>query len=105
MFSFGMDRHGAALRDFVMEYGERLARPHFFDLVLPLGWPSPQDFSRARFRKRWTQFVAMLMAERGRRQDAERAAARPVRPDGCRARSRNRRRLHRRTASAIRSRP
>ena len=64
MFSFGMDRHGAALRDFVMEYGERLARPHFLDLLLPLNWPSPQDFSRARFRKRWTQFVAMLMAER-----------------------------------------
>ncbi len=58
MFSFGMDRHGAALRDFVMEYGERLARPHFLDLLLPLGWPSPQDFSRARFRKRWTHFVA-----------------------------------------------
>jgi len=48
----------------VMEYGANLARPHFFDLVLPLSWPSPQDFSRARFRKRWTQFVAMLMAER-----------------------------------------
>lgn len=64
MFSFGMDRHGAALRDFVMEYGERLARPHVFDLILPLSWPSPQDFSRARFRKRWTRFVAMLMAER-----------------------------------------
>jgi cytochrome P450 len=64
MFSFGMERHGAALRDFVMEYGTRLARPHFLDLLLPLGWPSPQDFSRARFRKRWTRFVAMLMAER-----------------------------------------
>src|SRR6202042_2895692 len=64
MFSFGMDRHGAALRGFVMEYGARLARPHFLDLVLPLNWPSPQDFSRARFRKRWTAFVAMLMAER-----------------------------------------
>ena len=64
MFSFGMDRHGAALRDFVMEYGERLARPHFLDLLLPLSWPSPQDLSRARFRKRWTHFVAMLMAER-----------------------------------------
>ena len=64
MFSFGMDRHGAALRDFVMEYGARLARPHFLDLLLPLGWPSPQDFARARFRKRWTAFVAMLMAER-----------------------------------------
>src|ERR1700690_1894948 len=64
MFSFGMERHGAALRDFVVEYGTRLARPHFLDLVLPLSWPSPQDFSRARFRKRWTHFVAMLIAER-----------------------------------------
>jgi unspecific monooxygenase len=64
MFSFGMDRHGTALRDFVMEYGGRLAKPHVLDLLLPLGWPSPQDFARARFRKRWTAFVAMLMAER-----------------------------------------
>ncbi len=64
MFSFGMDSHGAALRDFVMEYGGRLARPHFLDLLLPLGWPSPQDFARARFRKRWTHFIGMLMAER-----------------------------------------
>ena len=64
MFSFGMDRHGAALRDFVMEYGANLARPHLLDLLLPLNWPSPQDFSRARFRRRWTRFVAMLMAER-----------------------------------------
>ena len=64
MFSFGMERHGAELRDFVKEYGTRLARPHFLDMLLPLSWPSPQDFSRARFRKRWTRFVAMLMAER-----------------------------------------
>src|SRR5436190_11096679 len=64
MFSFGMDRHGAALRDFVMEYGENLARPNFLDLALPLGWPTPRDFSRARFRKRWTAFIGMLMAER-----------------------------------------
>jgi cytochrome P450 len=64
MFSFGMERHGPTLRDFVMEYGDRLARPHLLDLILPQGWPSPQDFSRARFRKRWTRFVSMLMAER-----------------------------------------
>ena len=64
MFSLEMGRHGPALRDFVMEYGERLARPHFLDLLLPLGWPSPKDFSRARFRKRWTHFVGGLMAER-----------------------------------------
>jgi unspecific monooxygenase len=73
MFSFGMERHGAVLRDFVMEYSMGLARPHFLDMLLPLSWPSPQDFSRARFRKRWTKFVAMLMAERraaGKNNDA-----------------------------------
>jgi len=64
MFSFEMGRHGGKLRDFIMEYGARLARPYFLDLLLPHGWPSPQDFSRARFRKRWTTFVATLMAER-----------------------------------------
>jgi cytochrome P450 len=64
MFSFGMERHGATLRDFVMEYGTRLARPHLLDILLPLSWPTPQDLARARFRKRWTRFVAMLMAER-----------------------------------------
>ena len=106
MFSFGMDRHGAALRDFVMEYGERLARPHFLDLLLPLGWPSPQDISRARFRKRWTRLRrhADGRAPR-RRQERGRAAARPVRPDGGRARSGNRRGLHRRAARRSRSRP
>jgi cytochrome P450 len=64
MFSFEMDHHGQTLRDFVMEYGSRLARPHLLDLMLPLSWPSPQDFARARFRKRWTRFIAVLMDQR-----------------------------------------
>src|SRR5579871_6023907 len=64
MFSFGMERHGATLRNFVMEYADKLARPHLPDLALPLWFPTPQDFRRARFRKRWTTFVALLMAER-----------------------------------------
>jgi unspecific monooxygenase len=75
MFSLGMDRHGATLRDFVMEYGDRLARPHFLDLALPLGWPTPKDFARRRFRRRWTRFVAMLMAER--RADGKKQGAPP----------------------------
>lgn len=78
MFSFGMDRHGPTLRDFVMEYAERLARPHLLDMVLPLSWPSPQDFSRARFRKRWTHFVGMLMAERRAAGKKEGAPARDL---------------------------
>ena len=64
MFSFGMERHGATLRNFVMEYGDRLARPHLLDIALPLWFKTPQDFRRAKFRKRWTKFVAQLMAER-----------------------------------------
>ena len=64
MFSFGMERHGAALRDFVLEYGDRLARPHLLDIALPLWFKTPQDFRRAEFRKRWTKFVGALMAER-----------------------------------------
>jgi unspecific monooxygenase len=78
MFSFGMDRHGATLRDFVMEYGGRLARPHLLDMVLPLSWPSPQDLSRARFRKRWTRFVGQLMAERRAAGKKEGAPARDL---------------------------
>ncbi|MCK1627641.1 cytochrome P450 [Bradyrhizobium sp. 160] len=64
MFSFGMDRHGTSLRNFIMEYAARLGRPYFLDMVLPVSWPSPMDLARARFRKRWTEFVAMLVAER-----------------------------------------
>ncbi|EKS33975.1 cytochrome P450 [Afipia clevelandensis] len=64
MFSFEIDRHGAALRDFVNDYGERLAQPRFFDLLLPPGWPSPRDISRALFRRRWTRFMRTLISER-----------------------------------------
>lgn len=64
MFSFAMGKHGRTLRDFVIEYGTRLARPNFLDLLLPLAWPTPQDIARAAFRRRWTAFIAQLMAER-----------------------------------------
>jgi unspecific monooxygenase len=64
MFSYGMAMHGPALRDFVIEYGETLARPYFLDLLLPQGWPTPQDIRRYFFRRRWTRFVAILVTER-----------------------------------------
>ncbi|MBN9596060.1 MAG: cytochrome P450 [Afipia sp.] len=64
MFSFELEKHGAALRGFVNEYGERLAQPRFLDLLLPPGWPSPRDISRAMFRRRWTRFMGNLIAER-----------------------------------------
>ena len=107
MFSFGMEppRRGVArLRDGIWRRGWR---GRIFSICCcRCAWPSPQDFARARFRKRWTRFVAMLMAERrAAGKNDRRAAARPVRPDGCRARSRDRRRPSPTSSSAIRSRP
>lgn len=64
MFSFEMGRLGPQLRDFVIEYGAKLARPHLLDLLLPLAWPTPQDLQRRRFRTRWTRFVGDLIAAR-----------------------------------------
>lgn len=64
MFSVEMDEIGGTLRDFVARYGPRLARPHFFDLVLPLSIPSPQDFARWRFRRGWTAFIDGIIARR-----------------------------------------
>ncbi len=78
MFSFEMGDLGAQLRGFVIEYGGRLANPSFFDLLLPMGWPSPRDFSRARFRKRWTRFMASLIAARRAAGKAEGAPPRDL---------------------------
>jgi cytochrome P450 len=78
MFSFAMGDLGPRLRDFVIEYGTTLARPHFFDLLLPLSWPSPQDFARRRFRKRWTSFVGELIAARRAAGKAEGAPPRDL---------------------------
>lgn len=64
MFSFSLEKHGAALRGFVSRYAERLAQPRFLDVLLPLSWPSPRDFSRRAFRREWTGFLGMLIAER-----------------------------------------
>jgi cytochrome P450 len=64
MFSFALDRHGPRLRDFVNDYAARLAQPHMLDVLLPLGWRSPGDFARRAFRREWTKFLSVLIAER-----------------------------------------
>ena len=99
MFSFGMDRHGAALarlRDGVWRTAGAAAFPRHgvaAGLAEPAGFsarPLPQAMDAIR-----------RHADGGaprRRQERGRAAERSVRPDGRRARSRDRRGLHRRTA-------
>ena len=67
MFSLAMDRHGAELREFVAGYAEHLGRPTLLDFLLPLPIPSPREFARRRFRRRWMALIGRLIAERRER--------------------------------------
>jgi unspecific monooxygenase len=64
MFSLAMDRHGAELRELVTGYAEHLGRPSLLDFLLPLPIPSPREFARRRFRRRWMALIGRLIAER-----------------------------------------
>jgi unspecific monooxygenase len=64
MFSLAMDRHGAELRELVTGYAEHLGRPSLLDFLLPLAIPSPREFARRRFRRRWMALIGRLIAER-----------------------------------------
>jgi cytochrome P450 len=67
MFSLAMDRHGAELRELVTGYAEHLGRPSLLDFLLPLLIPSPREFARRRFRRRWMALIGRLIAERRKR--------------------------------------
>src|SRR5260370_14136658 len=62
-----MERHGAELRERVTGYAERLGRPSLLDFLLPLAIPSPREFARRRFRRRWMALIGRLIAERRER--------------------------------------
>ena len=64
MFSLEMARYGAEMRRMLTEYGEQHARPSMLDLLLPLSVPTPGDFSRRRFQKRWMPLIEAIMRDR-----------------------------------------
>ena len=66
MFSLKMRQRSTELRGFIERYGQRLARPHLLDVLLPLRWPSPHDLARSHFRRAWTAFVDQLIKDRRR---------------------------------------
>ncbi len=89
MFSLEMNRYGPALRRMIKSFSADLGRPYFLDLMLPVGIPSPRDFARMRFRRRWIALMDEVLAAR-QREPAERSAARPVRRAARGARPRDR---------------
>ena len=64
MFSLAMDRHAPELRELVTGYAEHLGRPSLLDFLLPLPIPSPREFARRRFRRRWMALIRRLIADR-----------------------------------------
>jgi cytochrome P450 len=64
MFSLEMRQYGAALRSMILDFGHRLARPSFFDMMLPLGIPTPNDLARRKFRSDWIPFMDGIIASR-----------------------------------------
>jgi cytochrome P450 len=64
MFSLEMRAKGQRMRQMLLQYAHRLARPYMLDMLLPPNIPSPHDFFRRRFRDHWMAFVDEVMAPR-----------------------------------------
>jgi cytochrome P450 len=64
MFSLEMRRYGAAFRSMILDFGNRLARPSFFDMMFPLGIPTLNDLARTKFRSEWIPFMDEIIASR-----------------------------------------
>jgi cytochrome P450 len=64
MFSLEMASYGAAMRQMIARYGERLARPHLLDFLLPAAVPNLRDLARRRFQAEWMALIETMMRER-----------------------------------------
>ena len=64
MFSLEMRQYGAAMRRELTEYGQRYARPHLFDMLLPASIPTLRDLGRRQFQHRWMGLMEQIMRAR-----------------------------------------
>jgi cytochrome P450 len=64
MFSLQMQQFGSAIREMLDKYREDLARPSFFDLVVPAGIPTFRDLRRRRFSSKWVQLFDRIIDAR-----------------------------------------
>lgn len=64
MFSLEMAQSGRELRSLIREYAVRLGRANLLDMLLPPEVPSPRDFARWWFRRRWLALMRRLIAAR-----------------------------------------
>ncbi len=66
LFSMDIRPHVETIRMLARGYATRLAQPTMLDFLLPAAIPSPRDFPRRRFRRRWMKLIGQMIAERRR---------------------------------------
>jgi unspecific monooxygenase len=64
MFSLEMAAFGPEMRALLTGYGLRLSQPHLLDMLLPPSIPTPRDFARWRFQRRWMALVNRIIDAR-----------------------------------------
>jgi cytochrome P450 len=64
MFSVAMTGYTDEMRRLLASSAQTISRPNFLDLVLPIGIPSPRDFRRWRFQRRWMGLISRIVAAR-----------------------------------------
>lgn len=64
MFSLEMERHGPTMRALLTEFAHKYSHPNVLDLLLPPSIPTPTDWGRVRFQRRWMGFIRSLIADR-----------------------------------------
>lgn len=64
MFSVAMAGYTDEMRRLLASSARTISRANFLDLVLPIGIPSPRDFRRWRFQRRWMGLISRIVAAR-----------------------------------------
>ena len=64
MFSLKMEPFAPRMRALLQDYGERLAQPSPFEILLPAWIPTPGDVARWRFRRRWLALIGAIIDAR-----------------------------------------
>lgn len=64
MFSLEMDHYGPTMRAYMNEFGLRHSSASLLDMLLPPSIPTPGDFGRSRFHRRWMSFIETILAAR-----------------------------------------
>ena len=64
MFSLKMEPFAPRMRAILQDYGERLAQPSPFEILLPAWIPTPGDVARWRFRRRWLALIGAIIDAR-----------------------------------------